>query len=104
MKRKALALAVGALFAAPAAQAQITFGNDTIGTVQFYGKLYPQFGMGRADGATPPDTPGVSTLVSGPTQGRPGPASPHSGLSTGQRIECNTGGPERRCRGDLTLT
>jgi len=42
MKRNAVAVAVGALFIAPAAQAQIVFGNDTIGTVQFYGKLYPQ--------------------------------------------------------------
>src|SRR5882724_12996671 len=92
MKRKVLAVAVGALFAAPAAQAQITFGNDTIGTVQFYGKLYPQFGMGRADGATAPGTPGVSTLVAGTTQVLPGPASPNSGLSTGQRNTIDTGG------------
>src|SRR6266566_4093171 len=33
MKRKALAAAVGALFVAPVAQAQITFGNDQIGTM-----------------------------------------------------------------------
>ena len=44
MKKKAVALAVGALFAAPAVQAQLTMGNETTGTVQVYGKLYPQLG------------------------------------------------------------
>jgi len=61
MKRKALAVAVGALFAAPAAQAQITFGNDQIGTLQIYGKLYPQFGWFSATNSTQPGAP-VSTL------------------------------------------
>ena len=42
MKKAALALAVGGVFVAPAAQAQITFGNDQIGTVQIYGRLYPE--------------------------------------------------------------
>jgi predicted porin len=54
MKRKALALAVGALFVAPAAQAQITFGNDQIGTLQIYGKLYPQFGWFSSNNSTQP--------------------------------------------------
>jgi predicted porin len=63
MKKKALVLAVGALCAAPAAQAQIVFGNDTIGSVQFYGKLYPQYMWGTSKGATQPGT-SVSTLVS----------------------------------------
>jgi predicted porin len=62
MKRKAAALAVGALFAAPAAHAQITFGNEQIGTVQIYGKLYPQIGFFQSDGATQPGA-AVSTLV-----------------------------------------
>jgi len=62
MKRNAVAVAVGALFIAPAAQAQIVFGNDTIGTVQFYGKLYPQFGLWNSTGATAPASD-VSTLV-----------------------------------------
>ena len=52
MKKKAIALAVGALCAAPAAQAQIVFGNDKIGTVQFYGKLYTQFASFGSSGAT----------------------------------------------------
>jgi len=52
MEKKALALAVGALFVAPVAHAQITFGNDTIGTVQIYGRLYPQLQWSKADGAT----------------------------------------------------
>ena len=63
MKKKAAALAVGALFAAPAVQAQITMGNDTIGTVQIYGKLYPQFAVAKGNGSTQPGAE-VSTLVS----------------------------------------
>jgi predicted porin len=63
MKRKAIAVAVGALCVAPAAHAQITFGNEQIGTVQIYGKLYPQIGYFKADGSTQPGT-SVSTLVS----------------------------------------
>jgi len=63
MKKKAIVLAVGALCAAPAAHAQIVFGNDTIGTVQLYGKLYPQYMWGTSKGATQPGTT-VSNLVS----------------------------------------
>lgn len=62
MKRKAAALAVGALFLAPAAHAQIVFGNPQVGTLQLYGKLYPQFQYGGSKDATP--TGGtVSNLV-----------------------------------------
>lgn len=63
MKKKAAALAVAGLFAAPAVQAQITFGNETIGTVQVYGKLYPQFIVAKGQGSSQPGD-GVSTLVS----------------------------------------
>ncbi len=63
MKRNAVALAVGALFVAPAAHAQIVFGNDSIGTVQLYGKLYPQVIYGKSKEATQPGA-NVSTLVS----------------------------------------
>jgi predicted porin len=63
MKRKAAALAVGALFAAPAAHAQISFGNDSIGTVQLYGKLYPEWISAKGQGSTQVGA-GVSTLVS----------------------------------------
>src|SRR5438309_5349418 len=66
MKRNAVAVAVGALFIAPAAQAQIVFGNDTIGTVQFYGKLYPEFIRATSSGATETGA-SVSTLASSPT-------------------------------------
>ena len=66
MKKNAIALAVGALCIAPAAQAQIVFGNDTIGTVQFYGKLYPQVTSGTSSGATAA-TDTVSTLAKKPT-------------------------------------
>src|SRR5258705_3512939 len=63
MKKKAIALAVGAMCVAPAAQSQIMFGNDTIGTVQFYGKLYPQYMWATSKGATQGGA-SVSTLVS----------------------------------------
>src|SRR5216117_3114313 len=66
MKRNAVAVAVGALFIAPAAQAQIVFGNDTIGTVQFYGKLYPEVISAKSSGATGTGD-SVSTLASAPT-------------------------------------
>jgi major outer membrane protein P.IB len=79
MKRKALAVAVGALFIAPAAQAQITFGNDQIGTVQLYGKLYPQFGYSTSKDATATGT-AVSTLAS-PTTGLCGTATSAGGCS-----------------------
>src|SRR5205823_4101766 len=64
MKRKALAVAVGALFVAPAAHAQITFGNAEIGTMQIYGKLYPQFGWSSQDNSTQPGS-AVATFQGG---------------------------------------
>jgi len=79
MRRKAAALAVGALFMAPAAHAQIVFGNPQAGTLQIYGKLYPQFGYATSKDATQP-TASVSTMVSatnalpaGAPIGTPGP-------------------------------
>jgi hypothetical protein len=63
MKKKAIALAVGAMCVAPAAHSQIVFGNETIGTVQFYGKLYPQYMWSTSKGATQPGA-AVSTMVS----------------------------------------
>lgn len=66
MKKNAIALAVGALCVAPAAQAQIVFGNDAIGTVQFYGKLYPQVTYGTSGGATGASET-VATLSRAPT-------------------------------------
>jgi len=66
MKKNAIALAVGALCIAPAAQAQIVFGNDSIGTVQFYGKLYPQFTYGTSGGATGASET-VSPMANAPT-------------------------------------
>jgi predicted porin len=79
MKRKAIALAVGALFVAPAAYGQTTFGNEKTGTVQLYGKLYPQFGYYRSSGATQGGE-GVATLVGG-TGGTlaPGAVANHDG-------------------------
>jgi len=63
MKRTALAVAVGAMFVAPAVHAQITFGNEQLGTLQVYGKLYPQLGWASSSSATQPGTT-VSNLVS----------------------------------------
>ena len=62
MKKKAVALAVGALFATPAVHAQMTMGNETVGTVQVYGKLYPQFATSKGSGSSQVGTE-VSTLV-----------------------------------------
>jgi predicted porin len=63
MRKTALAVAVGGLFIAPAAQAQIVFGSDTIGTMQIYGKLYPE--VIWAESKNPTQTgASVSTLAS----------------------------------------
>ena len=64
MKRKVLAVAVGALFVAPVAQAQITFGNAELGTMQIYGKLYPQFGWSSQGNSTQPGA-AVATFQGG---------------------------------------
>src|SRR6185295_18503552 len=74
MKKKAVVLAVGALFAAPAVQAQLTMGNDTTGTVQVYGKLYPEFIVAKGQGSSQPGTE-VSTLAS------------TTGIQTGAAVE-----------------
>ena len=63
MKKGALAVAVGGLFIAPAAQAQITFGKEQIGTVQFYGRLYPELMWSKTSGATGVCTGCVSTMA-----------------------------------------
>jgi predicted porin len=57
MKRSGIALAVGALFVAPAALAQTTAGNVVI-----YGKLYPQFAWSETSGPTAAGE-SVSTLT-----------------------------------------
>ena len=63
MRKQALAVAVGAIFVAPAAQAQITFGNDQIGTVQIYGRLYPELMTSKTSGSTGTCTGCVSTMA-----------------------------------------
>jgi predicted porin len=71
MKKNAIALAVGALFVAPAANSQTVLGNETIGTVQVYGKIYPQFSYYTSK--DPSTSPVPATLVStaniGPAHG-----------------------------------
>jgi predicted porin len=60
MKRKsAVALAVGALFAAPALAQN----------VEIYGKMYPQFANFKSSGATSATATGLATLVPTPTGG-----------------------------------
>ena len=60
MKKSALALAIGAAFAAPA-MAQTTAGNVTI-----YGKVYPQLGYYKSSGASV-GADVTSNLVAPPT-------------------------------------
>src|SRR5207237_7288535 len=91
MKRNAVAVAVGALFIAPAAQAQIVFGNDTIGTVQFYGKLYPEVISAKSSGATGTGD-SVSTLASAPT-----------GTTAGSRIAVDSQNSYLGFRGERKL-
>ena len=80
MRRTALAVAVGGLFIAPAVQAQIVFGNEQLGTLQLYGKLYPQFGYATSKDATQPGA-AVSNLVTGTASNTlaAGPAIPTPG-------------------------
>lgn len=58
MRKRGIALAVGALFAAPGA-----FAQDSGSSVQVYGKLYPEFTVSRSTGATAVGS-SVSTLTS----------------------------------------
>ena len=87
MRKTALAVAVGGLCIAPAAQAQIVFGNETLGTLQLYGKLYPQFSWATSKNPTGVGT-SVSTLVS-PTTGLCGSSGSTGGCGT------STPGPRR---------
>lgn len=96
MKKKAAALAMGALFLAPAAHAQITFGNDQIGTVQIYGRLYPQVASFKSTGATQAGE-GVSTLVA--TSGVLGT----SGANHGQRWSVDSVNSRLGFRGERRL-
>ena len=59
-KKSAIAVAVGALFAAPA------LGQTTTGNVQIYGKLYPQWASFKSSGATAAGA-ASSNLVTQPT-------------------------------------
>ena len=66
MKKNAIALAVGALFVAPAANSQTVLGNETVGTVQLYGKIYPQVGYYSSKGGTQDPASNVpATLATG---------------------------------------
>jgi predicted porin len=96
MKKNAIALAVGALCIAPAAQAQIVFGNETIGTVQFYGKLYPQVIWAQSSDASEPGT-AVSTLVA------PSGTLGGNGLTPGSRIAVDTQNSYIGFRGERKL-
>ncbi len=86
-KKKLIVIAIAGAFALPlAAQAQITFGNETIGTVQFYGKLYPQVISATSSGATQTGA-SVSTLVSATgVCGTSGGTGGCTGLTAGRRL------------------
>src|SRR5437868_6905723 len=99
MKRKAAALAVGALFLAPAAHAQIVFGNPQLGTLQLYGKLYPQMEYGSSKDATQPGT-SVSTMAA--TSGVLGGTAPIT--TPGSRRAINTQNSYIGFRGERDIT
>jgi predicted porin len=104
MRKTALALAVGGLFAAPAAQAQIVFGNETLGTLQLYGKLYPQFGYGSSKDATKTGSP-VSTLVSpNGICGTAGSAGGCTGSTPGSRNAIDVQNSYIGFRGERTIS
>ncbi|HYY59771.1 MAG TPA: porin [Burkholderiales bacterium] len=63
MRRTALAVAVSGAFIAPAAHAQIVFGNEQLGTMQIYGRLYPELMWSKTSGATGVCTGCVSTMA-----------------------------------------
>ena len=96
MKKNAIALAIGALCVAPAAQAQIVFGNETIGTVQLYGKLYPEVIWAQSSDASEPGT-AVSTLVA------PSGTLGGNGLTAGSRIAVDTQNSYIGFRGERKL-
>jgi len=98
MKKRAIALAVGAMCVAPAAHSQIMFGNDTIGTVQFYGKLYPQYMWGTSKDATQPGQT-VSTLVA--TSGTLGGTTPV--VTPGSRLAVDSQNTYLGFRGERNL-
>jgi len=102
MKRRALAVAVGALFVAPAAHAQITFGNEQLGTLQVYGKLYPQVGWSSTSSATTPGTT-VSTLVGTSATNTACPASSCPGTNVQPRTTVDVSNSYLGFRGERGL-
>lgn len=103
MRKNAIAVAVGALCIAPAAHAQIVFGNDTIGTVQFYGKLYPEMIWAESKNATETGA-SVSTLAS-PTGvcGTATSAGACTGQSNGSRVAVDSQNSYLGFRGERKL-
>lgn len=103
MKKNAVALAVGALFIAPAAQAQIVFGNDAIGTMQIYGKLYPEVKSSSSSGPTQPGAT-VSKLAS-PTGvcGTTSATGSCTGLTPGHRLSVDVQNSYLGFRGERRL-
>lgn len=103
MRKTALAVALGGLCVAPAAQAQIVFGNESIGTLQLYGKLYPQ--LIWAESKNPTNTGGsVSNLasVSG-VCGTATSAGGCTGATAGSRIAVDTQNSYLGFRGERQL-
>ncbi|HZS67515.1 MAG TPA: porin [Burkholderiales bacterium] len=103
MRKTALAVAVGGLFIAPAAQAQIVFGNETLGTLQLYGKLYPQVIWAESKNPTQSGTR-VSNLAS--PSGVCGTSSSTggcTGATAGSRIAVDTQNSYLGFRGERQL-
>lgn len=96
MKKTALAIALGTVFVAPAVEAQIVFGNDKIGTMQIYGRLYPQLQRAEVTGATGVGET-VATLAGAPTGVNQGA---HLGLQT-QNSRIGFRGERRLAAGGL---
>src|SRR3954468_17451172 len=99
MKRAALAVAVSGVFITPAAHAQITFGNEQLGTLQVYGKIYPQVGWSSTSSATTPGTT-VSNLVSTSPTNSACPVASCPGTNPQPRTTVDVQNSYRGFRGD----
>src|SRR5919197_2513345 len=98
MRRTALAVPVSGAFIAPAAHAQIVFGNETIGTMQIYGRLYPELMWSKTSGATGVCTGCVSTMAA--TSGN----NTTAGVDQGSHFGVQTSNSRLGFRGERRVT
>ncbi|HET7362533.1 MAG TPA: porin [Burkholderiales bacterium] len=103
MRKTALAVAVGGLFIAPAAQAQIVFGSETIGTLQLYGKLYPQ--VIWAESKNPTNTGSSVSNLASPSGvcGTSSATGACTGATAGSRVAVDTQNSYLGFRGERQL-